>query len=112
MRTNYEQSAWESTLLWVWSKQCGSSGDPHGLIQIQVRVIEDVPEPIYDLSISLRPIRNSNDRNSALALLQCIAELVAVHIALVALSIFGNCAHCCRGHRRIRQFTQSYTFER
>src|SRR6266550_6577004 len=74
MRTNYEQSAWESTLLWVWSKQCGSSGDPQGLIQIQVRVIEDVPEPIYDLSISLRPIRNSNDRNSALALLQCIAE--------------------------------------
>jgi hypothetical protein len=25
---------------------------------IQVRVIEDVPEPIYDLSISLRSIRN------------------------------------------------------
>jgi hypothetical protein len=35
---------------------CASSGGPQDLVQ--VRVIEDVPEPSYDLPISLRLIRN------------------------------------------------------
>jgi hypothetical protein len=46
-----------STSFWVWSEpHARVLRDPQGLIQ--VRVIEDVPEPIYDLSISLRLIRN------------------------------------------------------
>ena len=43
--------------LWVWSERhAGVLGHPQGLIQ--VRVIEDVPEPSYDFPISLRLIRN------------------------------------------------------
>ena len=43
--------------LWVRSERhAGVLGGAQGLVQ--VRVIEDVPEPSYDLSISLRLIRN------------------------------------------------------
>jgi hypothetical protein len=43
--------------LWVWSEhEARVLCDPKR--PVQVRVIQDVPEPSYDLSITLRLIRN------------------------------------------------------
>src|SRR5260370_41598600 len=50
-------TASESTSLWVWSERyAGVLRDPQGFVQ--VRVIEHVPEPSYDLSIRQRLISN------------------------------------------------------
>jgi hypothetical protein len=48
---------YESMSLWVWSEQFTTVvRDPQGLVQ--VRIIKDVPETSYDLSVNLRLIRN------------------------------------------------------
>src|SRR6266446_9922965 len=47
----------ESTSLWIWSERdAGILWEPQGLVEM--RVIEHVPEPSYDLSIRQRLISN------------------------------------------------------